>query len=164
MLQFFGLVYFLSIFFQKIITIIIRIVIIIPVIIACCLFWFYTVSGPIANIHAPIARSKSVQSMLSLRDPRDQRAFTRESSSKDSSNGEEDAIMGDAAEMMMSAKDRRVTFRNAAAAERRLECGPGVRSAASANNINYPLRKCASVSFQHSSSIEKRLRMLAYEN
>jgi len=71
------------------------------------------ISGPISNVHAPIARSKSVQSMLSLRDR--ERGYTRESSSKDSSNGEED-IMGDPSEM--SAKDRRVTFR-AAAADRR---------------------------------------------
>lgn len=63
-------------------------------------------------------------------------------------------MMGnDAAEM--SARDRRVTFR--AAADRRLEAV--ARSAA----VNYPLRKCASVSFQHS-SIEKRLRMLSHEN
>ncbi|ODM93454.1 Stromal interaction molecule [Orchesella cincta] len=69
------------------------------------------VSGPITNVHTPIARSKSVQSMLSLRE----RGLIRESSSKDSSNGEDD-IVGDASEMM-SAKDRRVTFR--AAADRR---------------------------------------------
>ncbi|CAL8115482.1 unnamed protein product [Orchesella dallaii] len=70
-----------------------------------------SVSGPISNVHTPIARSKSVQSMLSLRE----RGMIRESSSKDSSNGEDD-IVGDASEMM-SAKDRRVTFR--AAADRR---------------------------------------------
>ena len=85
--------------------------------------------------------------MLSLRE----RGFNRESSSKDSSNGEED-ILGDPSEM--SAKDRRVTFR-AAAADRRLE---SARAA-----VNYPLRKCASVSFQHS-SVEKRIRMLSHEN
>jgi len=85
--------------------------------------------------------------MLSLRE----RGLIRESSSKDSSNGEDD-IVGDASEMM-SAKDRRVTFR--AAADRRLE---STRAA-----VNYPLRKCASVSFQHS-SMEKRIRMLSHEN
>lgn len=97
-------------------------------------------------MHTPIARSKSVQSMLSLRD----RGYTRESSSKDSSNGEED-VLGDAAEM--TARDRRVTFR--AAADRRLE---SVRAA-----VNYPLRKCASVSFQ-TNTVEKRLRVLSHEN
>lgn len=78
----------------------------------------------------------------------------RESSSKDSSNGEDDLVAGEASEM--TAKDRRVTFRNAAVADRRLDGNNG-------RGLHYPLRKCASVSFQHT-SIEKRLRMLAHEN
>jgi hypothetical protein len=75
--------------------------------------------------------------------------MSREASSKDSSN-EEDIL----AEGFDSngVRDRRVTFR----ADRRLELVRGATV--------YPLRKCASASFQ-SSSMEKRLRMTtSHEN
>lgn len=86
--------------------------------------------------------------MLSLRE---RSLLSRESSSKDSSNGEDDNIVGDPSDISNA---RRVTFR----ADHRLET-----SAARAAAFNYPLRKCASVSFQHS-GIEKRLRMMSHEH
>lgn len=68
----------------------------------------------------------------------------RESSSKDSSA--EDEALGD-----HDISARRVTFR----ADHRLE--------STRATLNYPLRKCASVSFQQTST-EKRLKMMSHEH
>lgn len=108
---------------------------------------FLTVSGPTSHLQLSMARSKSSSSMLSLRE-RERGLISRDSSSKDSSNGEDDFVVGDASDITNA---RRVTFR----ADHRLDSARAT--------FNFPLRKCQSVSFQHS-SIEKRLRMMSNEH
>ena len=96
-------------------------------------------------IQMPIMRSKSVSSMISLRE----RAVSRECSSKESSTGEEEVSTETSEIMTSSGRDRRVTF--------------GIRTDHRLEGRAYPLRKCASVCFQHS-TMEKRLRMMSHEN
>ncbi|XP_035714455.1 stromal interaction molecule 2 isoform X2 [Folsomia candida] len=65
-----------------------------------------SVSGPTSHsLQLSMARSKSASSMLSLRE---RSLLSRESSSKDSSNGEDDNIVGDPSDISNA---RRVTFR-----------------------------------------------------
>jgi len=86
--------------------------------------------------------------MLNLRD----RAISRECFSKDSFSAE-DELPGDALEMSaVGGRDRRVTF-GMRQDHPRLE----------SPKMSFPLRKCASVSFQHV-ALEKRLRTMSHEN
>ena len=92
-------------------------------------------------------------SMLSLRD-----RASRDLTNRDLGSVADEDIPGEASEMVSgSGRDRRVTF--GIRPDHRLELLRGVNT----NTTNYPLRKCASVSFQNT-TMEKRLRMMSHEN